>query len=180
MPPWLAAQASLADALAEARLYTPCFDQQIVCMQKLIDIPPVWLCLALCVSWMQNMFIPFGPAPAASVALIGWIAVGAGLGLILAAALAFLQHKTTIIPHQTPARIITSGIFAYGRNPIYLGDALILTGAVLIQGAWISILLVPLFIWWIDAHFIRAEEARMRATFGTDFEVYAQKVRRWV
>jgi len=149
-------------------------------MTKMIDIPPVWLAAALLAAWLQTALLPVGPAPGMALKGVGWGLIMCGVGLIGAAAWAFWRFKTTIIPHQTPQRIMQSGVFARSRNPIYLGDAFILAGAILVLGAWPSVVVVPMFVWWIGAHFIAAEEARMREAFGAEFEDYVQKVRRWV
>ena len=146
----------------------------------MIDIPPAWLALAILLAWLQSAFLPVGPAPGGLVRGIGGALIAIGIALMVAAALEFLRHRTTIIPHQTPARIIDSGIFAFTRNPIYLGDALLLLGFVLRVGAWPALILVPLFVWWIERRFITAEEDRMRLTFKGDFLKYERKVRRWI
>lgn len=149
-------------------------------MKDLIDIPPVWLLIAVAVAWYQAQVLPVGPEAGPFMRGLGGLCVAVGVAAIVAAALEFLRHKTTIIPHQTPQRIIERGIFSVTRNPIYLGDALILLGLVLRWGAWPSILLVPLFVWWIGWHFIRAEEDRMRTVFGGDFLRYERRVPRWI
>ncbi|MFL4470794.1 isoprenylcysteine carboxylmethyltransferase family protein [Tateyamaria armeniaca] len=150
-------------------------------MKDLIDIPPVWLVLAIIAAWWQARLLPLGLSLEGPVtdALAGLL-IGAGAILIIAAALAFRRARTTIIPHQTPAHLITTGIFARSRNPIYLGDALILTGLILRFDAVLSLVLVPLFVWWIERHFILPEEKRMRRTFRAEFAAYERKVRRWL
>lgn len=149
-------------------------------MKDLVDIPPVWLCLALMAAWVQADYAPIGPGSGPLLRGIGGLLVAVGVAIIVAAALEFLRHRTTIIPHQVPAQIIQRGVFALSRNPIYLGDALILTGLILRWGAWPSLGLVPLFVWWIQVHFIAAEEDRMRTAFGGAFVQYERKVRRWI
>ena len=150
-------------------------------MKDLIDVPPLWLALAIVAAWWQARLFPLGLSIAGPVtdALAG-LFIGAGIILILAAALAFRRARTTIIPHKTPAHLITTGIYARSCNPIYLGDALILTGLVLRFDAVLSLALVPLFVWWIERHFIIPEENRMRRTFRADFAAYERKVRRWL
>jgi len=96
------------------------------------------------------------------------------------AVLEFGRHRTTVVPHFTPKALITNGIFSRTRNPIYLGDSFVLTGAVLWLDAPLGLVLVPVFMWVIQLRFILPEEARMRHAFGDAFEAYAQNVRRWV
>lgn len=150
-------------------------------MKNLFDIPPVWLVLAILVAWWQARLLPLGLTLEGAVtdALAG-LMIGAGAILILAAALAFRRARTTILPHQTPAVLITTGVFARTRNPIYLADVLILTGFILRFDAVASLVLVPIFVWWIERHFIVPEENRMRRSFRADFAAYERKVRRWL
>lgn len=150
-------------------------------MKNMLDIPPVWLVMALLVAWCQGRFVPLGISVDHPVTrMMGALIVGAGVLLILAAGFEFWRARTTIFPHQTPTQLITTGVFARSRNPIYLADALILTGLILRFDALPSLVLVPLFVWWIEYHFIVPEEDRMRATFRSEFARYEQKVRRWV
>ena len=150
-------------------------------MAKMIDIPPVWLFVFAVLAWWQPRVVAGGPDLSGPVAqMLGGLLVGAGLLLIGMAAVVFLRHKTTIIPHQQPNALITDGICRFTRNPIYLADALILTGLCLRFDAPWALLLVPVFVVLIDRRFIRAEEARLQAAFGGEFEAYASRVRRWV
>lgn len=150
-------------------------------MKTILDTPPVWLILALIVAWWQARFAPLGLSLAFDVTrLLSGLLIGAGIILIALAAMEFRKARTTILPHQTPERIITTGIFSRTRNPIYLADVLILTGFILRFDAVLSLVLVPIFVWWIERHFIVPEEDRMRRVFRAEFGRYEQKVRRWL
>lgn len=147
---------------------------------KWVDIPPVWLAVFAALAWVQATRLPlFQPGPAA-IALLGGMLVGAGLVLIGLAAHAMMQARTTVIPHLAPDALVTSGIFRRTRNPIYLGDTLILAGLMLRWEAWPSLILLPLFVWVITDRFIGPEETRLRDHFGAAFDRYATTTRRWV
>jgi protein-S-isoprenylcysteine O-methyltransferase Ste14 len=96
------------------------------------------------------------------------------------AAMEFRRYRTTIVPHETPDRLIQTGIFRHTRNPIYLGDALILAGLILRWDAVLALPLVPAFVWSIERRFIIPEENRMRRTFRMEFARYCEKTRRWL
>ena len=150
-------------------------------MRDLVDIPPVWLLAAIAVLWAQSQVFPLGLGLDPGILRAAAWGVGlVGCALIAAAVLAFFQARTTTIPHRMPERLITSGIFARTRNPIYLGDAFILMAAGLWWNAGFVVLLLPLFVWWIDRHFIQTEEQRIRHRFGAEFDKYAEKTRRWL
>ena len=146
--------------------------------RQMMDIPPVWLALAVACAWGQAWFFPMASGPITTT--VGGLLVAVGIALIVAAAWEFRRHKTTIIPHLNPDALVTSGVFALSRNPIYLADAVILAGLCLRWGAYPSLLLVPVFVLFIQNRFIRAEEARLRSAFGETFDAYASTVRRWV
>lgn len=112
--------------------------------------------------------------------LLGGLLVGGGIVLILLAAAEMRKQRTTIIPHMEADRLVSSGIFKRSRNPIYLGDALILAGLALRWEAPIALLLVPLFMFTITQRFIIPEENRLRVKFRADFARYCQKTRRWL
>lgn len=150
-------------------------------MLKWIDIPPVWLLAMLVLAWMQKSYLSmglnFGPVWAD---LLGGLLVGAGLLLLALAAYEFRRHKTTIIPHLEADHLVTSGIFSRSRNPIYLGDSLILTGLILYWDAVLALSLVPIFVWIIEKRFILPEESRLKRKFVAQFTRYSQQTRRWL
>ena len=150
-------------------------------MLKIIDIPPVWLLLGLVVAWVQKTYYPmglgFGPVWAD---LLGGLLVGAGLVLVAMAAFEFNRMKTTLIPHRDATKMVQSGIYSRTRNPIYLGDAMVLAGFILYWDAVLALPLVPIFVWWLERHFIVPEENRLRRKFRADFARYCEKTRRWV
>ncbi len=148
---------------------------------KWIDLPPVWLAGFAALAWIQATQFPLGLSFGGAWAdFLGGLLVGGGLLLMAMAFVGFRRHKTTVIPHQTPSALIQSGIFGRTRNPIYLGDALVLAGLLLRWDAVLALPLIPIFVWLIEKRFILAEEDRMRREFRADFARYAEKVRRWV
>ncbi len=90
------------------------------------------------------------------------------------------RQKTTIIPGAEVSHLVTTGIFSRSRNPIYLGDVLVLTGFILKWEAALALPLIPLLFWVLETRFIRREEDYLRRKFRADFARYAQKTRRWV
>jgi protein-S-isoprenylcysteine O-methyltransferase Ste14 len=90
------------------------------------------------------------------------------------------RQKTTLMPHETPSRLVQSGIFTRSRNPIYLGDVMVLAGLILYFDAVLALPLIPVLTWILEKRFIIGEENRMRRTFRSDWARYEQKVRRWV
>lgn len=148
---------------------------------KWIDLPPVWLAAFVMLAWVQARQLPLGLSFGGGWAdLLGGLLVGGGVLLMVLAAVEMRRHRTTIVPHRTPSSLVQSGIFSRSRNPIYLGDAMVLAGLILYFDAVLALPLVPIFVWVIEKRFIVPEENRMRREFRADFARYESKVRRWL
>lgn len=113
------------------------------------------------------------PAVGAAIALMG-------LGWAAWAALSLRQAGTDWRPGAQPSRLVDEGPYRFGRHPMYLGLALVLTGAALGLGSPLLALAVPLFVTVVSMVHIPAEEQRLRQAFGGWYSDYAASVRRWL
>ncbi len=148
---------------------------------RLIDTPPVWLVGFAALAWMQARALPLGLSLDGAITdLLSGILIGGGIVLAIMAVVEFRRHRTTVIPHETPSAMVQSGIYKRSRNPIYVGDVLILTGLILRFDAVLSLVLIPIFVWLLERRFIIPEEDRLRRTFRADFARYERKTRRWI
>ena len=107
--------------------------------------------------------------------LTGWPPVIIGIFLALwSASEAGKMHISS------PDRLISTGPFAVSRNPMYVGWALIYTGyALIINSVWALALFPAAFLY---VHFleIRREEKYLQEKFGTLYDAYRKKVRRYL
>ena len=143
-------------------------------MLKWIDLPPVWLLGCIGLAWAQPRVLDAGLSFGGAWAdFAGGILIGGGVLLML---LAFYEMRR----HSEADRMVTTGIFSRTRNPIYLGDALVLAGVILALDAPLALPLVPVFVWIIERRFVIPEENRLRRRFRADFARYCQKARRWL
>lgn len=148
-------------------------------MRLLFDWPPVWTGLFLGLAWGLSWALPmvvFGVAGDVG----GGFLVLAGLVLMALAVWELGRVRTTIIPRRVASHLVTAGVFRFSRNPIYLGDALVLVGACLILDSILGFLLVPLFVWVINTRFIEGEETHLLQAFGAEFTEWSEQVRRWL
>ncbi len=142
-------------------------------------MPPVWLIAALAAAWALGRLVPV-PAFGAWAAIAGPVIAILGAVLLFAAAWQFRRAKTSIIPGDHPNALISSGVYRWSRNPIYLADAMILAGAILYWRAILPLILLPLFVWIIRTRFILPEEARVGAAFPQAYAAYMARTRRWI
>jgi len=105
-----------------------------------------------------------------------------GLVVFISAVKSFRRHKTTVNPLEPrqASSLVTSGIFKFSRNPMYLGMLIILLSISfkfnLIGGMFTSLF----FYIFITKFQILPEEAAMNDLFGDEFINYSKKTRRWI
>lgn len=105
-----------------------------------------------------------------------------GLVLMLVSAQTLRRANTTLLPFapERASALVTQGIFNYSRNPIYVGDALLLVAWLLWLGTAINVLWLAWFVLYMSKVQIAAEEQALRQKFGVAYQAYCQRVRRWL
>lgn len=148
-------------------------------LREMIDLPPVWLIGCIGLTAGLDAMLPLAFFGRFGMG-IGVVLAGAGLAILLAAVAQMVREGTTVIPRRAPARLVTGGVFRLSRNPIYLADTLILSGAVLWWDVALALPLIPAFMAIIAHRFIRGEEAALRRAFGAQFDDWAMQTGRWI
>ncbi len=144
--------------------------------------PPVVLLLSAVAMWLVARWLPQWSWPSKPVAVLGGVLAVAGFALIVTAMRTFGRSKTTINPLKPAesALLVSHGVFAWTRNPMYVGLAMILTGWACYLANAPAWLLVPLFIVYITRFQIIPEERILLGKFGAPFAQYLAQVRRWI
>lgn len=144
-----------------------------------LDWPPLWTLAAVVLVWVLG-WIGF---------LFGFGAYGPGLGLAclilglwLMGSAAWLMWRggTTVNPRGQPSALITGGVFAISRNPIYLGDVFLVLAATFWWDAPMGLLVAGGLVWVITDRFIGPEEDRLAETFGDTAAMWFNTTRRWI
>jgi protein-S-isoprenylcysteine O-methyltransferase Ste14 len=115
---------------------------------------------------------------------VPWIVAGSLIliGLVLfAAGVRNFSRAATPLPTNQPARVlVTTGIYRWTRNPIYLGFFLVYGGiGVATQSPWVLILTLPLAV-TVRYGVVAREEAYLERRFGDAYRDYRARVRRWL
>ncbi len=110
----------------------------------------------------------------------GVLLAGLGLALDVAAMVMMYRARTNILPHRAADKLLTSGVFALTRNPIYLGNTLLLAGFALFTAAVWLILATMIAAFAVDRLAIRREELHLAVRFGDAFQAYVQTTPRWL
>jgi len=124
--------------------------------------------------------LPAPPAATAAMFWVGVLLVAGGVCLTTYCLGEFLRLETGIMPDRPARRVVSSGPYAWSRNPMFVGFALIYTGASLIIPSIWPLLLLPATVAYTSSAVIRHEEAYMRERFGEEFDSYTARVNRWI
>jgi len=141
--------------------------------------PPHYFVLSLLTMGLLRWFIEEPPLLGV-FAWIGLVPTVAGLAVGIRASRQFAKVGTNIVPLTRSTTLVTDGMFAYSRNPMYTGFVAFVVGVALMLDRAAPWIVVPVFVAILRLHFIRHEERLMEATFGQAYLDYKARVRRWL
>jgi len=113
---------------------------------------------------------------------LAWFGVAfclAGVVLLTWSIRSFGQSFRIGIDSEHPDQLITSGIFAFSRNPIYVAFALVLIGQFLVFSHWV-LLVYLLAAFWLFHRQVLREEDFLKQHYGQAFSDYCSRVRRYI
>jgi protein-S-isoprenylcysteine O-methyltransferase Ste14 len=145
--------------------------------------PPLLFLAALLLGFGSDRLLPL-PFAVPEGGLAGWIAAGSlmliGLALAASGIGNFLRAGTPVPTNEPTRALVTTGIHAWTRNPIYLGMFLVYAGISLAaRSPWALIFVLPL-AFTIRYGVVAREEAYLERRFGGAYRDYKARVRRWL
>ena len=148
-------------------------------IQNKIPPPIVTLFFGLCIYFSRDYFLSYEYK---LLDILSYMCYFIGLCILILAVNSFKKQSTTVNPIkiENASSLVTSGVFEYSRNPMYLGMALILLGLALMFNMIGGILFTLLFTIYITKFQIKPEEEVMERLFGEDFLKYKLNVRMWL
>ena len=144
--------------------------------------PPVAFAIVAVAMWWIGRSVEFGRTSFAYQALIGIALIVLGVGIVAVSIRLFVVAGTTPNPMQpkNATQLVTSGAYSLSRNPMYVGDTVMLAGIAVWIGSVLNLVLIAAFVWTIDRFQIAAEEKALAEVFGNRYVAYRGKVRRWL
>jgi protein-S-isoprenylcysteine O-methyltransferase Ste14 len=105
-----------------------------------------------------------------------------GVGVAIAGLAAFRRARTTVNPlkPEEASRLVVSGVYRLTRNPMYLGFLLLLLAWAIFLGNLGALLVIAVFVVYMNLFQIAPEERALAARFGAEFDAYRRRVRRWI
>jgi protein-S-isoprenylcysteine O-methyltransferase Ste14 len=148
-----------------------------------LRIPPLALFIIFVVAiWAAGVYIPAANLAFPGHRTVALIAFILGWGIVSVGVVEFRRKKTTMSPlsPERTASIVSSGIYRWSRNPMYLGMALALFGVAAWRPSLPGYAAVLLFCTYLTWFQIKPEERTLLKLFGAEYSAYMAQVRRWI
>lgn len=146
-----------------------------------VVVPPPFIYLAgLLAAFGLDWVWPVALLPDTPQYIVGALLFSAGAHIVVSVFRRFRSAGTNIEPYKPTTAIVTDGVFAYSRNPVYLAAAIATLGiGIVSDNAWVLLTLVPTLL-IIRYAVITREERYLEGKFGDDYRRYKASVRRWI
>lgn len=112
----------------------------------------------------------------------GWLRQVLGWSLLLAGVLLALWATTAFeeMDSEKPGKVITSGPYAFSRNPMYVAWTLMYLAIAILVNTWWLIVFIPIPLLVTHFYDVRREERQLEEKFGEAYRQYRSQVRRYL
>jgi protein-S-isoprenylcysteine O-methyltransferase Ste14 len=149
---------------------------------RIIAPPPLLALACILFAFLARHFIPlrlFARSNSVQIA-IGILMLAAAIVVVALARKTFIAHATHPNPYRPTKALVETGLFSFSRNPIYLAFLFfVIAFALLVNSFWFVMAAFVLLL-LLDLGVVRSEENYLRAKFGSAYEKYCSRVRRWI
>jgi protein-S-isoprenylcysteine O-methyltransferase Ste14 len=149
-------------------------------LESKVPPPAVMLAMAL-LMWLVSRVAPpfYFDVPARNWLTV--ILVAAGFVTGLSGVVTFRLAKTTVNPMKPHASsLVTWGVYAISRNPMYLGGLIMLLGWAIFLSNALAFLFLPVYVLYLNRFQIAPEERVLTSLFGETYVAYQARARRWL
>jgi protein-S-isoprenylcysteine O-methyltransferase Ste14 len=142
--------------------------------------PPLVAVFFIVLAYFLGRFVPLPFVLPPILQYFGLALTFFGFLLGIGAFMEFRKARTTLDPHGSTKHLVTSGIYRFTRNPIYLGFLLMVTGLPLNSGLIWGAVMAPFYMMIMTRLIIEKEETYLERKFGKTYVSYTSRVRRWL
>ncbi len=151
-------------------------------MKLELNVPPVVVMFFVSlIMWLISVIVPEVSFATKYSYIAQILFVLTGMFFIIAGIVSFRKAGTTVNPMkpETVSLLITSSVYKFTRNPMYLGALFLLIGWGLFLSNILSCLASILFVLYMNHYQIKPEEKALMSKFGEEYSCYINQVRRW-
>ena len=129
--------------------------------------PPLLFAVPLLAGWLVNRRWPWSLAGSSTAKVVaGVLVIVVGTAIALAGVRRFRKAGTTVLPFGGTSELVTSGIYRFTRNPMYLGMTLAYVGFTLLLNSVWCVLFLPAALMSVYVLAVRPEERYLSHKFG--------------
>jgi protein-S-isoprenylcysteine O-methyltransferase Ste14 len=145
-------------------------------------IPPPAVVLVMAVfMWLLSRASPSLHVDLPGHNWLGAVLVLAGFVIGSSGVVSFRKARTTTNPLKPHAStLVTRGVYAVSRNPMYLGGLIMLLGWAVVLQSVLSFVFLPAYVLYINRFQIQPEERVLTSLFGETYVAYQARARRWL
>ncbi len=111
---------------------------------------------------------------------LGWALILLGLFPLLESIVRFVRvGRGTLMPNVPTERLVATGLYRVVRNPMYVGDLIILAGEAVLFQSWGLVVYAGLVWLGLDLFIRKYEEPTLSRRHGVEYEAYCARVGRW-
>jgi protein-S-isoprenylcysteine O-methyltransferase Ste14 len=148
-----------------------------------VYVPPPLIYVAFfLLSFLLQSRLPLDTAALHTVTtrIIGGVLIAMYLLFFITSIGQFIHSKNTLVPIKPANSLETSGIYSFTRNPMYLSLVCLYSGLAIFFGNWWTLIFLPLVIVVVQLYVIKKEEQYLQQAFGSNYDDYKRRVRRWI
>lgn len=142
--------------------------------------PPLIYLSALVTGLTLSYFFPVAFLPVFVSRIAGIALVALAVFIFGASFLKFKRAETNLEPWKSTTAIVSDGVYAFSRNPIYLAFTLFYLGAAFFFDSLWTFALLALVLFVMRYSVIAREERYLENKFGAQYINYKTRVRRWI
>ena len=142
--------------------------------------PPIYFFISLMMMIALHYLVPIHQLLSTPLRYVGGLLVIVGIFITAVAAGSFSRVGTPVVPFEKTTVVVSTGLFRFSRNPMYLGMVMALIGVALLLGSAVAFVPIPIFVCLIQYQFIIREEEFLEKLFEEEYLMYKGKVRRWL
>ncbi len=142
--------------------------------------PPLLFLLLILIAYSFHYLYPLTLGLSLVGKYLGTLIILSAIGMVVYISRIFSRAKTSIEPWKPTTALISTGVYAYSRNPIYTLFCFITIGiGVFLNSLWVFVSFIPaaMLVYLIA---IKKEEIYLEKKFGEEYLLYKRKVRRWL
>ena len=142
--------------------------------------PPVAIGAPLLVGWLATLLLSDPVDVGAWRGALGWALLLFFVGWNGWSLWLFGRHETGLLPGQATRAMIEEGPYRLSRNPLYVGLLGLYLGLALLAPTFWGLVLFPAAVLLVLWGAIHPEERFLHERFGTPYDDYTRRVRRWL